>query len=161
MKTRNDGFYVNGFYKQLNENIFSKTNGTESKKSLKMCNIQNLINSINFNILSKLFSTRKKEPTIKFKINIENKVFEFLSQNFGLNAKYRECENFISQYKIKTMRCTNTKYFSFASNINLKINRGRTMKYQELKETGVNGVCQRSISSNPTISVMFLKVNRP
>jgi hypothetical protein len=43
MKTRNDGFYVNGFYKQLNENIFSKTNGTESKKSLKMCNIQNLI----------------------------------------------------------------------------------------------------------------------
>ena len=77
MKTRNDGFYVNGFYKQLNENIFSKTNGTESKKSLKMCIIQNLINSINFNILSKLFSTRKKEPTIKFKINIEKKYLTF------------------------------------------------------------------------------------
>ena len=108
MKTRNDGFFVNGFYKQLNENIFTKTNDTDSKKSLKVCNIQNLINSINFNILSKLFSTRKKEPTIKFKINIENKVFEFLSQNFGLNAKYKEFESFISQYKMKTMRCTNT-----------------------------------------------------
>jgi hypothetical protein len=45
-----------------------------------MCNIRNLINSIingNFDILSKLFSTRKKEPTTKLKINLKIKYMRF------------------------------------------------------------------------------------
>ena len=32
MKTRNDGFYVNGFYKQLNENIFLKQMARKVKR---------------------------------------------------------------------------------------------------------------------------------
>ena len=90
MLTRNNREYVPGYYqKLLNDNFFDKSNIQNKMKKKTSINIDCLINSINYNILSRLRSSRKDAPTINLKFRIKN--ITVLLHN--LNSDYLKEEN--------------------------------------------------------------------
>ena len=160
MNTRNLGKYNRGYYKKLSSvGYIQEANIIYSKKKeTKSINITSLIKIINYNVLSKLYSSRKLSPTIAFKIAIDNKVFEHLKEVYKFDSKYKESEAFIRNNNIKTTRCTNIRYYRVAQSFHLKINIGRKLKYSEIRD---NKVCTGYASSQSTLSVQFFRICKP
>ena len=153
------GYYANllkqSYYIENDEQDINERKKTKNKTDI---NINKLIKSINFNVIKNLKSERKRAPTIHFKISIENKVYNFLKENFSLNAQYKECNEFLTKYNIEHQRCKNERYYSIASDFEFKLNKGKTLKFNQLK----NGkVISREISPNPTLGISFFIKNFP
>ena len=160
MLTRNNREYVPGYYqKLLNDNFFDKSNIQNKMKKKTSINIDCLINSINYNILSRLRSSRKDAPTINLKFQIDNKIYKLLKENYGFTSRFKENNEFLLNYKIETTRCTNQKYYSIASQFEFRLFKGRKLKYRQLK--GETNVVTREITSNPTLQISFFLTNFP
>ena len=167
MLTRNKGKFTTGYYKNLDKcidyccknNILGKENKCirTIKNSLKM---SNLIKSINFNILSKLYRSRKTSPIISFKITIDENICNFLKQNYNFTSKFNECDSFINDFKIKTIRCRNIKFYCIAQNINFKIVKGKSLKYFDFNQSKCD-ICSNVAYSHPSLSIRFLKICKP
>ena len=160
MNTRYNRKFISGFYKQLSSGglLDESENSENSQKYRSFINIDALIKSINYNVLSKLYSSRKLSPTISFKVNINSKIFQYLKETYNFDSKYKESSLFVSNNKIKTSRCTNIKYYRVAQNFHFKINKGRSLKYSEIRDNQIfNGL----IKSEPTLSVQFLRICKP
>ena len=129
---------------------------TKIKK--KEINICHLIKLINYNILTKLKSNRKSSPTCIVKLNIEYKVFNYLKNNYQFNSRFKESKEFLSKHNIECERCQNDRYYSIASDFEFKINKGRTLKFNQRR----NGkIISREITSNHTLTVSFFVKNFP
>ena len=168
MLTRNNRYYVPGYYKRLNDNKLNKRVISESEKNKNnrienkkksIINIDNLIKLINFNILSRLKSTRKGSPTIKLKFVIDNKIFKFLKESYGFNSRFKENDEFLLTNKIETLRCRNQRYYSSASQFEFRLNKGRKLKFCQINEE--KKVVSREITSSPTFSISFFMTNFP
>ena len=101
MNTRNHGIYFSGFYNQTSLIVENEEIVVKKAKNKKMANMSNLIKSINYNILSKLYSSRKLSPTTSFNIMIDNKIFQYLKKNFNINGRYQESKLFMESFNIK------------------------------------------------------------
>ena len=163
MITRNK--FRPGYYANLVKGFSQVEHHQKSCKQMKMkmkkaneTNLNGLIKLINYNILKKLKSNRKGSPNCQMKYNIENKVFNFLKNRFQLNSRFKECDEFLAKYHLEHERCQNERYYSIASNFEFKINKGRKLKFNQIK----NGkIVSRKISSNHTLSVSFFVANFP
>ena len=150
------GYYFN-LINRFGDLSYNELDHNKKKKHANM-NINGLIKSINFHILTKLRSSRKQTPNIIIKLSIESKIYNFLKNNFGMNHRYRECDDFLSKYSIESSRCKNARYYSVASNFEFKIARGRKLKYNQLKS---GKVIKRVISANPILYISFFLTNFP
>ena len=163
METRNKGIFKSGFYKNLiNLNDEQRQFHTNEQQinliKKRPANFNNLIKSINYNILTKLNSSRKSATTIMFKIVIDMKTYKYLQTAFNFNAKFRENELFMQQFQIKTSRCTNIKYSQLAQNFHFKICKGRKLKYGVIDD---NEVLLKTITDQPRLCVQFFKISMP
>ena len=157
MNTRNEhnpGYYTN-LVKGIEYENYCEEKCKEAKKEI---NINSLIKLINYNVIKKLKSNRKSAPTCHSKFVIENKVFNYLKNCFKFNSRFKESNEFLLKYNLERERCQNERYYSIASNFEFKINKGRKIKFNQLKD---GKVVSREITSNHTLSVSFFINNFP
>ena len=158
MLTRNK--YNPGYYVNLINGLNSPDKNENNKKNIekKDININDLIKSINYNILKNLKSKRKSSPTVILKFNINYKVFNYLKTNFQISARFEENKEFLSKYNLESERCQNEKYYATANNFEFKIMKGRKLKFNQCKD---GRIISREITSNHQFCVSFLVKNFP
>jgi tRNA nucleotidyltransferase (CCA-adding enzyme) len=160
MQTRSTNKYQKGFYRNLIQ--FHAQELIEDQiipaKKQNEININHLIKEINFNVLKKLRSTRKQNPTCIIKLKIEEKIYSYLQKSFDFNNCFKKSDEFLRKFKIEEQRCQNQRYYSLATQFEFKINRGKKLKFNQLKD---DKVISREITSNSTLTISFFVKNFP
>ena len=108
--------------------------------------------------MKNLKSKRKSSPTCNLKFNIDMKTLKYLKDTFEFPAKFKKSNQLLSKYNLKRQRCHNERYYTTANDFEFKINRGRKLKYNQLKD---GRLISREITSNHTLSISFFVKNFP
>jgi hypothetical protein len=117
-----------------------------------------LIKEINYNVLKKLRNTRKQNSTCIIKLKKVEKIYSYYQNSFDFNHGFIKSDEFLRKFKIEQQRCRNQRYYSLATQFEFKINRGKKLKFNQLKD---EKVISREITSNSTLTISFFVLNFP
>lgn len=157
--TRYAGRYRKGFYTFLHdfhkfkiESKFKEKNSKKVKKNKKEPKeINDLIDTLNFEIVKRLKSVRNGLPRCSGRIYINVKLFSYIKNQFNIDKKYRNGDAFVVAYKIITQRYFNSTNVAIMENFNFKLFKGRTINYYD-KDLNV-----KHISSRPSFYYHFIR----
>ena len=120
--------------------------------------MKEIIQLINFNILTKLISSRKASPVVSFEIFINDELYEYFKEIYGINRRFKENDLFLSDNKLENHRCVNQKYFTKAQGFQFKLQKSRQLKYNQFISTELKGeFVQKIINSQPMLSIRFIR----
>ncbi len=117
-----------------------------------------MIKEINYNVLPKIRNTRKQNSTCIIKWKKEEKIFSYLQNSFDFSHCFIKSDEFLRKFKIEEQRCRNQRYYSLATPFEFKINRGKKLKFNQLKD---EKVISREIKSNSTLTISLFVLNFP
>ena len=147
METRNKIDSKLSYYESQEENISSSY---FSKK------FKHIINNINIFVIKSLKKT--KNPIKRANIEVNENFINILKDKYNINNKYKNCEDFLFDFKIETNRLIETSLRSSSlysidrKNFSLKINNKKTIKYQ------TKNALTKEKKLNPSISIKFLRI---
>ena len=101
MKTRNQGCFKTGFYKNLQNFKIPKPNMTQKINNCKKLNKESekmIKNEINFQILKKLTPRRTIYPLIKIKVLITKNTANFFKEKYDIKGRFSQNEEFEKEF---------------------------------------------------------------